>query len=573
MIIDKTLRDNNITLSHQQEGNQKVKCPQCQPPHNPRDNPLSVTITNDSVVWKCHHCEWTGGKGTGYIYEPKRKTSYTRPSPPIAPEKPQASFYEYMKERKISRDTCERYKVVQENEWCAFQYFDELGELTNVKYRTRDKKFRQSANAKSILYNYDRVCGSDVVIFTEGEFDVLALAEVGFAYGTTLPNGAPKEFKGENNDKRFSALENCKLTATKVILFTDNDDSGKALHKELLHRFGKDICWFVEIPDNCKDANEVLIKHGPMKLREIVELAIPYPIEGLYTARDYFSQLNDLYEGDYEKPTEIGMDGLDDIYKIMTGTFHVITGIPNHGKSVFLDQILINLAEKNGWRFALFSPEHSTSMHIRRLVQMFIQKPFDEGMKNRMTKTELHAGLDFINKHFFFIETKDAIPSIELILSVAKSAVYKHGINGLVIDPFNEVSAVRQGNQREDEHIRDFISLCKRFTRVYEIVCWVIAHPTKLPKTNEGNYLPPTAYDISGASHWHNQSDAVLTVHRDFEDNSTNVITRKIREQDLYGKIGECKFKYNTERRCFEKYNDIEDVDWDTAYLEQFNVK
>ena len=85
--------------------------------------------------------------------------------------------------------------------------------------------------------------------------------------------------------------------------------------------------------------------------------------------------------------------------------------------------------------------------------------------------------------------------------------------------------------------------------------------------------MPPTAYDISGASHWHNQSDAVLTVHRDFEDNSTNVITRKIREQDLYGKIGECKFKYNTDRRCFEKYNDIEDVDWDTAYLEQFNVK
>ena len=73
------------------------------------------------------------------------------------------------------------------------------------------------------------------------------------------------------------------------------------------------------------------------------------------------------------------MKGLDDIYKIMTGTFHTITGIPNHGKSIFLDQILLSLAVKENWRFAIFSPEHSTSMHIRRLVQMHLQKNFDEG--------------------------------------------------------------------------------------------------------------------------------------------------------------------------------------------------
>jgi twinkle protein len=126
---------------------------------------------------------------------------------------------------------------------------------------------------------------------------------------TTLPNGAPKEAKFDKNDARFKALENCNLVANKIILFTDNDSSGRALHKELLHRFGKDICWFVTIPDNCKDANDVLIKHGAMKLREVIENATPYPIEGLYTANDYNKQIHDLYEGNYEKPTEIGMEG------------------------------------------------------------------------------------------------------------------------------------------------------------------------------------------------------------------------------------------------------------------------
>ena len=89
---------------------------------------------------------------------------------------------------------------------------------------------------------------------------------------------------------------------------------------------------------------------------------------------------------------------------------------------------------------------------------------------------------------------------------------------------------------------------------MHDIVIWVVAHPTKLPKANDGGYLPPTAYDISGASHWHNQSDAILTVHRDFDDNSTTIYTRKIREQDLYGSIGTAKFTFDMQKRVFKPY-------------------
>ena len=552
--INDVIFENNIKLKHQQDGTQKTKCPQCQPPHNPKDNPLSVTIDPEGIVWKCHHCDWTGGRKTGYIYRPIAKPKYIPPEQPkqTTDDKKRQFLIDFFKKRGISASTIDKFKIFEENNWIGFQYFDENGELTNIKYRTLDKQFRQSANSKSILYNYDRICSEETVIFTEGELDVLAISEIGYDNATTLPNGAPKEFKGEKNDARYKALEHCSLVAKKIILFTDNDSAGKALHKELLHRFGKDLCWYVTMPDNCKDANEVLLKHGALKLKEIIDNAEPYPIDGLYTAGDYLQQVIDLYDGNYERPTEIGLDGLDDIYKIMTGTFHVITGIPNHGKSVFLDQILLNLAKDHNWSFAIFSPEHSTSMHIRRLVQMYTGKPFDEGFEERMTKSELNSAMDFVHKHFYFIETKDSIPSIDLILNIAKSAVYKHGIKGLIIDPFNEVSATRSGNQREDEHIRDFISLCKRFARIYEIVCWIVAHPTKLPKGNDGSYAPPTAYDISGAAHWHNQADAVLTVHRDWDTNQTTVITRKIREQDLYGKIGEAQFNFNLKTRQFE---------------------
>ena len=53
--IYKILSDNNIKVKHTSDGNQKVKCPQCQPPHNPKDNPLSVSIDGGTLLWKCHH--------------------------------------------------------------------------------------------------------------------------------------------------------------------------------------------------------------------------------------------------------------------------------------------------------------------------------------------------------------------------------------------------------------------------------------------------------------------------------------------------------------------------------------
>ena len=56
---------------------------------------------------------------------------------------------------------------------------------------------------------------------------------------------------------------------------------------------------------------------------------------------------------------------------------------------------------------------------------MHLQKNFDEGFTNRMTKEELSQGIEFINDHFFFIETRDIVPNIENILKIAKSSVFK----------------------------------------------------------------------------------------------------------------------------------------------------
>jgi len=58
---------------------------------------------------------------------------------------------------------------------------------------------------------------------------------------------------------------------------------------------------------------------------------------------------------------------------------------------------------------------------------------------------------------------------------------------------------------------------------------------------------------VSGAAHWNNMCDVGLVVHRDFESGETRVITRKVREQGLYGHIGEAFFRYNLYKHCYEE--------------------
>ena len=81
---------------------------------------------------------------------------------------------------------------------------------------------------------------------------------------------------------------------------------------------------------------------------------------------------------------------------------------------------------------------------------------------------------------------------------------------------------------------------------------WMVAHPNKLRKEpNEIGYQAPSLYDVSGSAHWYNMCDVGLVIHRDFETETTRVITRKIREQGVYGEIGEAFFQYDITKRLY----------------------
>ncbi|MEK9767820.1 MAG: DnaB-like helicase C-terminal domain-containing protein [Betaproteobacteria bacterium] len=570
------LSEHGILLRNQSVGDHKTTCPQCSHLRkNKKDPCLSVTITDDGgAVWKCHHCDWVGNiPSTNYEYRKPQTVSYVKPKlPPVEQRKTNDALSTWFEKRSIPQQVWKDFGIYLDDRGSnssriAFPYFLD-GEVVNVKYRSFDKKFSQEPKARRTLFNIDRLKelwrsghhrnDEKQVIFVEGEMDVLAMAAAGFV-AVSLPDGAPQQTKLDPDDKRFAAFSESEWLndAEKVLIAVDEDAAGQNLENELAHRFGKHRCWRVHFPEmfdvKCKDANETLMDHGVEVLKECVENATPYPVDGLHLVKDYYNQVLDFYSGNIQKPISTGFANLDKVYQVMPGTFQLITGIPNHGKSNFLDQLIINIAQRNQWKFAIFSPEHSAALHIRRLVEKVVKKPFDIGLSERMSPSELSNAMEWLNHQFFFIENKEAVPDIDYILDRARAACMQHSIKGLVIDPFNKIAQNRATSVREDEHIRDIIAKCQKFCISHNVTLWMVAHPHKLHRSENGAYNPPSLYEVAGSAHWNNMCDVGMVVHRDFDTNTTRVIMRKIREQGLYGEIGEAEFKYNVVSRVYEE--------------------
>ena len=275
-------------------------------------------------------------------------------------------------------------------------------------------------------------------------------------------------------------------------------------------------------------------------------------IDGLYTVRDLRQQIVNLYSGKIAQPISVGFPSLDELYKVSRGTFHVWTGVPNHGKSSFLADILVKMAVDHNWKFCIFSPEHSMANNCKRLVEKLMKKPFDFGMINRVTNEELGDALGFIDRHFFFIDMQNQSPEINWILNISRQPKEIYKIDGLVIDPYNEINSARENNLREDEHISNVISDIKRFNRETECVTWLVAHPRKMRREEDGTYQVD-AYDISGSSHFANKADVIVNINRIFEPEKTLFQVKKVREADLYGSIGVAEFKWNSKTRCFDE--------------------
>lgn len=552
-------------------GNKKVFCPQC---HNERrdkrDKSLSINLATGEFL--CHYCGFSGCAAEKESWERpwhnfapirKQKPVYKKPQPrPTVPMS--AKALAWFKSRGISEQTLLTLKVTEGQEWMPqkqgqantvqFNYFRD-GELVNTKFRTGDKCFKLVSGAELLPYNIDAIKESRECIITEGEMDALSFYECGRHDVISVPNGA-----NANLDYLDDYIEDYFDNKEVIYIASDTDTKGVLLKDELVRRFGAERCRVLEYGEGCKDANEHLIKFGRQSLLDCIAAAPEIKLEGIFTVSDFEQSLDALFENGMQKGVTIGHENFDRLCSFETKRLCVVTGIPQSGKSEFIDEILERLNIRYGWRVAVFSPENAPlAYHASKLIEKFTGKKFD---KQHLSFGEYKQVKEHLEQNFYFISPSENF-RLDTILDRAKYLVRRRGIKILVIDPYNRLES-EQGGRNETQYISEQLDKLTTFAQLNDVLIILMAHPTKQPRNKDGVIEAPTLYDISGSANFFNKTDFGLVVHRNRTDNTVEVHVQKVKFRHL-GECGTALFKYNLNNGRYVPFVNGAEPVWDNS--------
>jgi len=540
-----------------EEGNKQGICPLCSPDRKPKNQKAKCASYDwDRGLGTCHNCDKSFQLHT-YQRKGKAEKVYIKPEQVAIHNEPGMKVEEWFKARGISHQTLIDLKVTEGPEWMPqtqktenvikFNYFMG-GELTNVKYRDGRKNFKLYKGAEKVFYNIDSIVGFEYCVIVEGEMDVLALHEAGITNAVSVPNGATL------NTNNLDYLDSCIdyfEDKDKIILACDSDEAGQALQAELIRRLGSEVCYITTFED-CKDANEYLLKYGKERLSERISKSKPVPLENVTTFRDIEDEVTDFVRNGFKPGFQIGLQNFDDIFSTYTGQFITVTGIPSSGKSDFVDQMVVGYNNNYGWKTAFASPENQpTYLHAHKLMRKTWQ-----GMptKEDIGGERWNQVADHCNSNYYHIDMERY--TLDSVLKKAAELVKRKGIKCLVIDPFNKVRDVG-GSDDVNRYTMEYLAKIEIFAKKYDVLVFIVAHPTKMYKDKDGKIEEPTMYNIKGGGEWYDASYHGILVHRDYEAKTVKAKVLKVKFQNLGENGAEAHFKWEPKSGCFIPHQPI----------------
>ena len=529
----------------------RTTCPVCGPDRRKKnDKALSVKIDKDYAIYLCHHCGIAGSI-------PLDEEDAASP-PEVTPQKvvslsdPQIKW---LSSRGISQETAASCGLTSAKVYvssrgsevdCVGFHYVNKDRSKAVKWRDGAKNFSQTGSARS-LWRIEKWSSNDLII-CEGEIDALSFEQVGIQ-SVSVPNGAPSTLSsGADNGSKYTYLWDAKeyiKSADRIVLATDDDEPGRILSEEIARRIGKARCWRVTYPDGCKDANDVLVKHGESALKEVLAGATPWPVSGLRDVSEYRSEVMSTHRKGLDNGIKLGVHEIDNILRVSPQTLTICTGIPGSGKSSFLLWLTMKLAVKHNWSTAILSAETPPRIFLLQMAALYHEKPYMG--HDKMTDAELAKALDWLGSRYVILD--DSETSISSVLERAQAAVLRMGVRVLVIDPFNFLTgSLSKAEEGSVASVNSLLISLKKLAVEHSIAIFLVAHPVKMHRERNGKVPIPGGYDVSGSSAHFNVCDLGISLSR--EGSESRLTVWKVRFPWI-GKIGSTELAFDIRTGIF----------------------
>ena len=549
-----------IDTNGRTSGKMKTHCPQCRESRrNKRDKSLSINL--DEGLCHCHHCGWS--LRVPDDAEERRRAELdasARTRREVAAAHFKRPVFDASKtvlsertEQWLVQTRCLPQEVIRtlqlteqeelmpqsgERERCLCFHYFENDVLVNTKFRSARKHFKMVAGAELIPYRIDAVRDTPQAIITEGELDAASFMAIGRNDVVSVPSGANANLSWIDRfvETHFEQKE-------RIYLAVDTDAAGDKLRAELLRRLGSERCRIVSYGPGCKDANEHLCRYGAESLRIALEQARELPLEGVFTASDLSKELRALYENGFGSGAETGWEAFDRLCTFELQRLAVVTGIPGSGKSEWVDELVLRLCLRHGWRVGFFSPENVPVVyHLRKLAEKLLARRFKPGPG--MTEPMYEQAVAYLDEHVCHVLPKTDF-GVDSILQKGRELVARRGIRIFVIDPLNRLEHSMPPGQTETQYLSTLLNRLTGFAIRNRCLVILVAHPRKMNRNSVTGLTPrPEMYDINGSADFYNKADFGFVVERDDAVGVVRLHIDKVKFKFL-GRTGSTPFVYD----------------------------
>lgn len=509
-------------------------CPYC---HSEKDKwKFSINLSSGQFQCKRASCGAKGnmitlardfnldlGRDNNNYYELPKKDKYRKFKLDKEIEVKDAAV-SYLESRGISKEITKKYNITTKGEdsnILVFPFLDDKKQLVTIKYRKtnfnkdvdKNKEWFE-ANCKPILFGMYQCEDFKRLVITEGQIDSLSVAEAGIQNAVSVPNGA----------NGFSWVAHCWDWVSmfeEIVVFGDCEHGSVTLADQIKKRFNKTNIRVVRIKDykDCKDANELLQKHG----KDAVILAVN---NAELVVSDKIIRASSVEAVDVENTPSVST-GIDALDKAMSGGFRkgeliVITGKRGDGKSTFVSQLVCNVLNDKESKVFMYSGE-MININVKRWIDMQLV-----GTKQIYNSTieKLNAWYD--DRLFFFDNTAIAEDETVEILKIAEQAIGKYGCNFIILD--NLMTAIDSGSNDVYKMQSAFAKKCAALARRTETTILLICHPRKSGGEEFDNDF------ISGSADITNAANYVLCYQR-FKNSQPNERRLTVNKNRLTGKL------------------------------------
>ena len=241
--------------------------------------------------------------------------------------------------------------------------------------------------------------------------------------------------------------------------------------------------------------------------------------DGLINYSKFYDSIVEVIKEGDRVGNEISLKNFADVFRFKGTGILTTTGIPGHGKTEFVDAMLVDLARMYDESSLIIGFEQTPEEHLIKLARKMIGANITcETWWHEKNEGIFKDNYRFITDKIKHIDIKEVGGKVESILMSSASWVQSEREKGnnpryVVIDPFNmlSVSGKVSGHEKAEEILRQLT----HFSHQMGVMVILVAHPFKMKKDEKtGEYDIPDFYSVKGSSAFFEMSYHGITIYR-----------------------------------------------------------